>query len=98
MKLTTKEIVFLACVFVVGCFCAFYANTSIKHDTPAEFLNEKSLEPPKVELNQQTNNISSILNDPRLETIEISYTNNAGENVVIEKQHKCAGCHWKCCQ
>lgn len=96
MKLTTKEIIFLFCVFVTGCFCAFYVNTNIKHDTPAEFLNEKPLEPPKVELNQQTNNISSILNDPRLETIEISYT--VGGNVVTEKEHKCAGCHWKCCQ
>ena len=98
MKLTTKEIVFLVCMFVAGCFCAFYANTNIHNDTPAEFLKEQSFEPPKVELEEQTNNIPSIHDDPRLQTVEISYTNNSGEDVVIEKQHRCAGCHWKCCQ
>lgn len=98
MKLTTKEIVFLVCMFVAGCFCAFYTNINTIPETPAEFLNEKPLEPPKVELDQQTNKIPSIHDDPRLQTVEISYTNNAGENVVIEKQHRCAGCHWICCQ
>jgi hypothetical protein len=96
MKLTTKEIVFLFCVFVAGCFCAFYANTNTKPHTPAEFLNEKPMEPPQIELGQGDKLISSIDNDPRLETIEISYT--VGGNVVTEKEHKCAGCHWKCCQ
>ena len=98
MKLTTKEIVFLFCMFVAGCVCAVVINTDTgtKYKTPVEFLDQKPVEPPKVELKQQTNTISSIDNDPRLETIEISYT--VGGNIVTEKEHKCAGCHWKCCQ
>jgi hypothetical protein len=95
MKLTTKEIVFLACVFVVGCFCAFYANTSIKHDTPAEFLNEKPMEPPKVEFEQEPSGVS--YNDPELKIVEVMYTSEQ-EGIHTVKVASCRGCHWKCCQ
>lgn len=86
----TKHIILFAFMFVCGCIVAFCVNNNHK-PTPMEFLHEKTLEPPKVEMPADSN----IYNDPRLETIYVTYTSDSGKQVV-EKRHSCKGCHWRC--
>jgi PBP1b-binding outer membrane lipoprotein LpoB len=86
----TKHIILFAFMFVCGCVFTFCVNNNNK-STPMEFLPEKNLEPPKVEMPDTV----SIYDDPNLETIYVVYTGDTGKSEVIKEQ-KCNGCHWRC--
>lgn len=57
MKLMTKNIVvcvfMLVCVCIYVCVCMLFANTTSDH-TSAEFMNEKQIEPTKIEFKETT--------------------------------------------
>ena len=45
----TKHIILFVFMFVCGCAVTFFLNNN-RRETPMEFLHEKTLEPPKVEI------------------------------------------------
>lgn len=60
MKLTTNDIILWVFMFICGCACALYTNTTRNDNTPIEFLNEKQIEPPKVEFEHPASTNSTL--------------------------------------
>ena len=86
----TKNIILFAFMFVCGCAVTFFLNNN-RRETPMEFLHEKTLEPPKVEMPEE----SSEYNNSEMQTVYVAYVSDTGKPVV-EKKHTCKGCHWRC--